>query len=233
MTVSADTKELHRLARKLERVREKGLPHAARNTLNRYAFEARGLWQEEMRKHFTLRNRYTERSVRVGKARGMQVRTLEARVGSVADYLEDQEHGGTRTAKQGKHKPIPNRPAAGESPGGGKLTRLVRRPYKIGSITVDARASASSRKQRNAIAIRRAMKAKRRLLLLESEQGLGIYRLKGRKKNLHVLKLWDLSRPSVPVKPNPTLGRALDKLAPMQARIAVKELEKQIAWGKR
>ena len=52
-----------------------------------------------MGRTFVLRNQWTVRTVRVEGARGLDVRTMQSTVGSLAPYLETQEQGGTVRGK--------------------------------------------------------------------------------------------------------------------------------------
>lgn len=74
---------------------------AASRALNDSAFAARAALVRETRDRFTLRSTYTERGYRVGRATR---RRLEARVGTIRDYLVDQVRGGRR-----RDKAIPGR----------------------------------------------------------------------------------------------------------------------------
>ena len=104
--VKVNIRDIERAVDKLEAVAEQSLPHATRNTLNSAAFDARKKWQDEIRGAFVLRNQWTERSIRVNKARGTNVRTMESAVGSVQPYMETQEKGGKTNSEGISRAPI-------------------------------------------------------------------------------------------------------------------------------
>jgi len=208
-----DTRELQRVERDLEAFAEKALPFAVRNSLNASAFEARKLWQAEIRSDFTLRNRYTERSIRVEKVRTLQVRRMEAIVGSVADYMETQEHGGT------ERKAVPTEVAAGQAMGSQPRIRTVRGANKMTAIRLTDRNRTADRRVRNRIAIRKALKSGTKFVLLELDRGPGIFKLTGGSRRLQVRMVWDLRKTAHHIPPTPTLGPALAKLHRQLPRI--------------
>lgn len=201
----------------LRQFREKAIPYATRNALNRSAFHARAEWQVEVRGAFTLRNKYTESSIRVERATGKDTRGMIAKVGSVAAYMDEQELGATVRAR-GKHKPIPGPVAAGLQPGA-KRTKLVRAGNKLSALHV-SRPVGKSSKQRNAVALAMARRKGQKVALLERPKGgKALFRLTGGRKKVQTRLLWDLSRGSVRVKPTPTLQRTLARIQPRLAEI--------------
>jgi len=203
--------------RDLKRFREKAIPYAARNALNRSAFHVRAEWQQEIRGSFTLRNRYTERSILVTRAAGKSVSSMIAFVGSTAPYMDEQEHGATIHGR-GKHKPIAAPTAAGQA-AGSKRTKLVRAGNKLSALHV-FKLKGASKRQRNAVAIAMAKRRGDRDVLLERPSGgKGIFRLMGGRKKTTTRLLWDLSRSSVKVRPEPTLQRTLARIQPRLAEI--------------
>lgn len=197
----------------LKTFRAKALPFAIRNSLNRMAFAAREIWQEEIRSSFVNRNKFTERSILVERANGTNARNMIATVGSTAPYMVDQEHGAVIRGR-GKHKPIPGPVAAGQAPGS-KRTKLVRPASKLSALHLKHGKGGKSRKQKNAIAIAIAKRGGQRAVLLERPSGgRGIFKLMGGRKRVQTRLLWDLSRGSVTVKPEPTLQRTLKRIQP-------------------
>ena len=227
-SVSVDTRDYERLWLRLDLWRTKAIPYAERTALTRSAWRARELWQGEIRDSMVLRNKWTEKSIRVDKARGLDLRMMEARVGSLAPYMETQEHGDTIRGT-GKHgKAIPTSLAAGQAKGAQPRTRVVRRKHHLGAIRPTSRLKTGSRKQRNAATMQRAIKAGNDIVVLERDEGFGIFKLTG-KKRIRAKLLWDISRGSVVIKPNPTMDRALDKLRPEEPAIHIKALREQLA----
>jgi hypothetical protein len=201
------------LVRDLRVARERALPYAVKTAVNSAAFEARTIWQGEIRRSFTTRNRYTERSILVERARGLDAKRMVAVVGSVAPYMGDQETGAVIRGK-GKHKAIPG-PAAAGLPAGAKRTRMVRAPNKLSAIKV-AKVRGSTVQQRWAIALGQARRTGRKFVLLERPKGgKALFRVGGGKRRKATLRLlWDVSRSSVRVPPEPTLQRTLKALEP-------------------
>lgn len=211
------TIDARKALRDLKAFREKAVPYAIRNALNRAAFHARGEWQAEVRGAFTLRNKYTERSIQVERATGKDTRGMVAKVGSVADYMDEQETGATVRGRS-KHKPIPAPTAAGLQPGG-KRTRLVRPGNKLAALQV-LKPVGKTPRQRNAVALAMARRKGRKVALLERPRGGKGFFLLGRgKRKVSTRLLWDLSRGSVRVKPSPTLQRTLARVEPRLADI--------------
>src|SRR5688500_5442350 len=112
--LTVEWKGLKELVRDLKTAREKALPYAVKTSLNTAAFEARKVWQGEIRRSFTNRNAFTERSVLVERASGNDARRMFATVGSTAPYMGTQEEGGTVKGR-GKRKAIPGPAAAGQA----------------------------------------------------------------------------------------------------------------------
>ena len=102
----------------LEFFAKKAVPYAQKSATRRMAFEVRKSYIKNIEQTFTLKNKWTLRSVRV------QLDKDEARVGSMADYMLEQEVGATKKAK-----PIPTAYAAGQR---GRRTKLVKRRYRLG-----------------------------------------------------------------------------------------------------
>jgi hypothetical protein len=214
ITVRVDAKQA---VRDLKTFRASAIPFAVRNALNRSAFHARKEWQEEMRSSFTLRNRYVERSVLVERATGRDASQMEARVGSTAPFMLTQEQGGTVRGRSGQ-KGIPTAPAAGQGEGAAR-TKLVRSGNRLAALNM-RKANGSTRAQRNAVALAMARRKGERVVLLERPKGgKGIFRLMGGRKKLKVRMLWDFSRSSVRVPPEPTLQRTLKRIEPQMAAI--------------
>ncbi len=227
--ISVNFRGLDRALLDLEKTSRQAVPHAVRNALNVAAFEARRIWQDEIKRTFTTRNRYTERSIQVRKATGTDTRSMASFVGSTADYMAKQEEGGT-VRGGGKHKAIPGPVAAGLSPGA-KRTRLVRAGNRLSAINAmrGARAGASKR-QRNAIALSMARRAGSKVALLERPRGgKGLFKvLGGKRRTTGTRLLWDVSKGSVRVPPSHTLKRSLGRLNPKLQSIYYASIVQQL-----
>lgn len=208
------------LQRDLHHVRAKAVPHAMRNALNDEAFAARKAWQGNLKKKLTLRSRFTDRSVRVDKARGTNMRTMRSVVGSVADYLPEQEFGAAVPKSA-----IPTGVASGEGRiPGSERRRLVRRPNLKRNIRLP-RPIGGPGKRRVAATIAQAKRKKQRFVLLEDGLRKGIFRVGGGKRKTKLSMVYDLSHRAITKKARPTLGPALEKVirrAPAIHRRALK-----------
>lgn len=218
-------KGIEKLLKDLETAKRTAVPYAIKTALNTQAFEARRIWQGEIRNTFTLRNQFTERSILAVRAKGSGT-TIQSSVGSTAPYMGEQEVDHDSTGKSGL-KGIPGPSAAGLPPGT-KRTRLVRAGNKLSAISVlhPTRAGAS-KKQRNAIAIAMAVKQGKQVALLERAKGgkalfkiIGGQRRWSTKRRVFTRRamkfrlLWDFSHGSYHVPAHPTLQRTLRALEP-------------------
>lgn len=186
-------------------------PFATKSTINQAAFEARLAGQENLRNNLTLRNKFTERSVQVEKARTLNVRNQAAIVGGTVDYLETQEFGGTASGKTG-NQPIATGYSAGQE-GDQPRTRLPRKAHKMRSIQLRHKArKAVSRKQRNLIVVRQAAKGGDKFVFLDLGRRQGIFRVLGGVRRTRVKMVWDLSRKTVRIPRNPWLEPATRKV---------------------
>lgn len=210
----------------LKTFQAKALPFAARQSLNNTAFAARKIWQAEIRNSFTLRNKYTERSIRVDMARGLNVDRMRSAVGSIAGYMAKQESGGTERGG-GSRKAIPGPAAAGLAPGS-KRTKLVRAGSRLSAIHVLRKPIAvrGGAKRRNLVALLQAKRAGSKFVLLTRKGGgKGLYRVMGTKKQLKTRLLYDVSRGSVRIKPEPTLHRTMHIITPRLQTMHLDALE--------
>lgn len=209
LSVYVDTRDFKKLHDHLERLKKRALPYAARDALNGCAFELRKEWQSQIRTTFTNRNKFTERSIRVEKASGIDLKTMQSRTGSVAAYMGDQEGGGT-VKGSGKHKAIPGPAAAGMKPGA-RRTKTVRPRFHLGAINVKSPSLAKyGRRRQNAIVLAITIRKHERFALLNRSKGRGrgIFEVKGLKRKAKVKLLYNVSKGSVKVKPEPTMQRA-------------------------
>jgi hypothetical protein len=205
-----DTKDWKKLHEGIQRFAQRAYPHAVRNALNGCAFELRKGWQLEIRQTFTNRNAFTQRSIRVEKATGSVVRGMKSVTGSVAPYMGDQE-GGATIRGRGKHKAIPGPAAAGLKPGA-KRTKLVRPQFRLGAIQVNHPSLAKyGRRRQNAVVLAITIRKGERFALLNRAKGKGrgLFEVKGLKRKAKTKLLYNVSKGSVRVKPEPTMRRAV------------------------
>lgn len=220
--VKVDLSDMKRLTRDLRAVSERALPHAQRNALNETAFEARKLWQEQMKHKFILRNDWTTRTLNVQKARGTNTETMESSVGSNQAYLVTQEYGGFVGGG------VPTGVATGEGRGANPRRKLVRKPNKMGNIALGQRYRRGTRKQRNSVALHMAASTGKKFVFLELGKKKGLFRLTGGKKQPKLDMIWDTSSKSHRVRATPTLGPAIQRLSRELPRIMTKALTDQL-----
>lgn len=205
MEVKVDLSDFEDLVEDLRVMRREAIPHAMRQGLNDEAFSARKAWQTNLQNRFTLRNRFTQNSIRVEKARGTDLSSMESRVGTVAPYLLEQEQGAT-VAKSA----IPTGVASGEGriPGSARK-RPVRRPNLKKNIRLPSPVGGPG-KRGTAIAISKARRKGQRFVLLEEGRRKGIFKLAGGKTKPRLDMVYDLSRRSITKRPAPTFQPALE-----------------------
>lgn len=208
------------MVRHLETFKRSAMPFAGRDSLNSQAFAARSLWQKQISREFILRNRFTERSIRVDKSTGLSMATMKAVVGSTAPYMATQETGGV---DQGA---VPAEAASGES--SLPRRRLVRRPNKLSVISLTRRGRKGSRRQRNAVSIAMARKSGSKFVFLETERTKGIFRLTGGKRSPRVRIVWNTAKKTHRIAAQPTMQPALKKLEPHVDRINVAAIKRQL-----
>lgn len=209
--VKIDDRELKELEADLKTFAHKAFPFATRNTLNVAAFAARSHAQENIRGSMITRNKFTERSVQVDKARTLNVSRQAATVGSTADYMETQEFGGTKTG-EGGGVAIATSYSAGQAQSSQPRTRLPRRANKLANIQLRKKHKrGSTRQQRNLIAIREAAGSGRKFVFLDLGKRRGIFKVTGGKRRARIKMVHDLSRRSVAIPKNPWLLPAAER----------------------
>ena len=242
--IDVDVRDFLKLGRDLTDFERKAVPYATRQVLNDLAFDSRRKAQTRIANQFVNRNRFTQQSVRVERAQGLNVRTMESRVGSVADYADEMEQGGTKRAKGKSGTPIPTAYASGQS--GQPATRLPRRANKLSAIHLKGgKIKAANEKQKLLIMVNLAVETGERFIFTKIGKRVGIYRVVGgvtgqRKtckgvrgsgwpKGARLRMVWDLSHKSVPIPRNPWLLPAVNDAAPLAVEGYRRALTEQVA----
>lgn len=226
-TFTLDQRQVRALADGLKAANEKAVPYAVRDALNTTAFEARKEWQSQLRAKMILRNKWTVGSLRVVKATGTALRTMQSQVGSLVPYMAVQEDGGSERAK-GKHGvPIPTTTAAGQSLKAAKRTRQVTKRNWQSAIHLSGKVT-GTRPRRNAVALRVALKSGG-VAFLDLGRRKGLFRVTGSKngKSMRIRMIWDMSRKSVLTKPHPTLGPTVKVIEGKAPAIQTAALQRQ------
>ena len=221
-----DSSEIDKLQADLEKLKERALPFATKNTLNEAAFIAQKRSKRTIKRELTLRNRFTERSIRVEKARTLNMRRQESVVGSTADYMEDQEFGKTETGQSKHGVPIPTSYAAGQQ-GAVPRTRLVRRPNRLASIRL-SKTKFKNIRAKNTAKIKAAARSGHKYLFLDLGRSKGIFKVLGGKRKQRIKMVWSLKRKSVRIPARPWLKPSFDGTIPLLPRIYKKSLEFQL-----
>jgi hypothetical protein len=216
----------------LKAFKDSALPFATRQTVNSAAFETMKRAKIRVREDFILKNKFTEKSIRVNPTRSLDVDTQEASVGSTADYMAVQEHGGIKS-KKGKHGvTLPTSVAAGQAQGSKPRTKTPKPRFKMSAIKLKyKRYRYSSKKQANAVAIKQAIKYQDKFVYLETGNKKGIYEIKGNRTTLKITKLkmlYDLSHPGVVLKPHRWLEPSVAEVEKRMSSLYFKALKQQL-----
>lgn len=182
MALKMEKGPLKQLEKDLKVFAARSLPYAARDALNKSGWAARGHAQDNIRKKFIERNKWTRGSVRVRTTANLRVDQMEVEVGSTEEYMGKQETGGIKRSRTGRSVAIPTAYSAGQE-GARERTRLPRRPNRVKNIQLkQGRQQGKTRKQALVIAVNMAVREKKRFLYLGRGQHggkRGIYRVVG------------------------------------------------------
>jgi hypothetical protein len=176
--INLDKAPIEALENELDKFGERTFPHAVRDTLNITAFEASFEAKKFANHIFTMRNQYTTRSIRYERARGSSVNQMSSAVGSVQDYMREQEEGFTRTTR-GKHGlAVPTGYAAGQD-GARTRTKPIRRSNWLQRLKIArSKRGAASVRQEIVQAAQEAVSTGRRTVWLPLRHP-GLYRIVG------------------------------------------------------
>lgn len=230
--IKADLSEWEDLENKFKIFAKRAYPFATKFALNDAAFMARGVARNDIKQKMILRNQWTKKGIKVEKVRGLNVDRQFSLVGSVDDYMERQEFGGTLRKKGKRGKQIYTAESAGLARGTQPVTKLpvpTNRMGKTGKITLLKRSTAGgTKKQQSQTRIRQAVRAKQRHVYLElSGKAKGIFLIKGRGKKKKITLVQDMSRDSVRTPPNPWLRPAVLRVAKQLPRIFHRQMVRQ------
>lgn len=211
MRMRIDDRELKELERDLKTFGSRAFPYATRNTINSAAFAAREEWQGEIRSAFITRNKYTERSVLVDRAKTLDVRRQSATVGSTADYMETQEFGGTERSDGGGNVALPTGYSANQE-GKPTRTRLPTRANRMANIQLRQRyrKNGKNRAQRNRVTVLSAAKKREKFVYMDLGRRRGIFRVTGGVRRPRVKMVHDLTEKSYQIPKTPTLAPAIE-----------------------
>lgn len=137
MRVEINIKGSKELADALKHIGKVGFKHAVKGTLNSAAFDTRAAIQAEMKRDFTLRNKFTVNSVQVDKVKTQTVNRMESTVGSVAHYMADVEQGGVRKNRAGGLSTWVTSSFASGEEGAAKRLKVPKRQHLIKNLKVN------------------------------------------------------------------------------------------------
>jgi len=210
----------------LDRVNTRGMPFAARQTLNDAAANTRLRAREEIEKRMILRNHWTKGGIAFERARGVVTSAMQSEVGALArksslprepgrqTYLATQEFGGVERAKEGSTGvSIPTAWASRESSLPRRRLALKRRSPR--GMTLGSEWRGKTEKQRKFLKVAQSIKSGKRSIYMEHNGKRGLFRVVGgTRKNPGSARLrlaQDLSRDSVRIPRNPWLSPATEK----------------------
>lgn len=206
-----NTRDIKEMERDLKTFAKDAFPFATRKTLNDAAFQSQRAARADVREGMVNRNRFTVQSIRVEQARTLRVGRQSATVGSIADYMEDQEFGAvkSKTGKEGVS--IATSWSAGQGENARPRTRIPRKPNQMANIQLQRRRKkGTGRKQRNIAAIKQAAETGRTYVFLDLGRTKGIFKVTGGKRRPKIKMVHDMSRQSVVIPKNPWLKPAFD-----------------------
>lgn len=211
-----DNRDIKKMERDLKTFARKAYPFATRQTVNDAAFQAQKIARVDVQRDMVLRNRFTVQSIQVDQAKTLQISRQEATIGSIADYMEDQEFGAVK-AKGGKEGvAIATSYSAGQGENAQPRTRLPRKPNTMANIQLQRRRKkGSNRKQQNLIAIKQAAASGRKYVFLDLGRRKGIFKVTGGKRRPKIKMVHDMTKESVIIPKNPWLKPAFDESARM------------------
>jgi hypothetical protein len=210
---------------------------AIRNTLNIAVSLSRRNAIENIRKNFTLRNTYTEKSIAYDKADQSEIKDMQAAVGARprAYYLETQEEGGLRKKKDGKTGPValPMREVRGGRSMSQTVTKskyiskikrqIIRGKFRNNKLSVKARNVASM------FAAKRLNKYIKRGSDIFSV--IGIEKIGRNRIRARLAHLYSIDRKPIRVRARPWLQPAIQKPARDLPYIYRAQLKKQWKTG--
>lgn len=223
--IEIDDRQIKEFEKDLKTFAHRAYPFATKSTLNSAAFSAQKTARRDVKTKMVTRNRFTEQSIQVDQARTLNVRRQAATVGSIADYMEEQEFGGTNVKTGREGVAIPTGYSAGQDKQQPR-TRLPRKPNKLTNIKLKQNRQRRPKNRRQAIvfAIQDAINTGNRYIFLDLQRRKGIFKViggrKGMKRGTSGAKLkmvYDLTQATTPIPRNPWLHPAIkhtEKLMP-------------------
>jgi len=203
MMLTLDDRNIRKYERDLKRFAARAYPFATKAALNGAAFAARTMAIDNVREDLTLRNKFTVGSIRVNRVQGLNVRKQQAAIGSIADYMRDQEFGAVKSRTGSEGVAIPTSYSSGEGDNARPRKRVPRRPNQLKNIKLR-----KSRRRNNKAAIMQAATSGRKFIFLDLGRTKGIFRVVGGKRRPRIRMVYSLNRTSVTIPASPWLRPA-------------------------
>ena len=225
---NVNVRDIKEMEKDLKVFASRAYPFATRETINSAAFIAQKVYRRAIKRELVTRNKFTIQSIQVEQSRTLVVNRQSSTVGSIADYMEDQEFGGTKAKRGKKGVSITTGYAAGQE-GQQPRTRLARRPNQLVNILLTKRRKAKgSRKQRNLIAVKQAAASSNKYVYMDLGRKKGIFKVLGGKRRPFVKMVHDLSLQSIRIPRTPLLGPAFDRTQALIPALYEKSLRFQV-----
>lgn len=230
-----DTKPIDQYENELDKFGEHALPFAVRDTLNTSAFETSKRAKRTAGMAFTMRNKFTERSIQFEKTFQKSISRMESAAGSLQEYMRQQEEGFTKV-KKGKHGvPVPTAFAAGQGTAMAR-TRPVKRINWINKLALTRRRKAAGRGEELMDTVHEAVQTGKRTVFLKDLRHPGIYKVLGGRKNTkrgwprgaRLRMLYSLDEPTITTEKHEWLEPAANMVLARQGDIYRKSIERQI-----
>ena len=214
-----EDKEIKKLESDLKSFRRRALPFATRNTLNNIAFTTQRHAKRNVQRKLTLKNRWTEQSIRVEQVKTLNIRQQMSVVGSVADYMETQEFGGVKRKKGKEGVPIATSYSAGQGHSKDR-TKLPKKVNKLQSINLKKQNKRKmTPRQELLVKVQQAVNTGNRYIFHQFPAGKkGIFKVVGGSKGLKrgwpggakLEMVWDLTQSIVTIPATPWLLPAVN-----------------------
>lgn len=227
--VSIDMSDVKDLQNYLKVFNRRAMPFANRSALNTAAFTAQKAARGDIETKFITRNKFTQQSIRVDRARGTRISQQRSIVGSIAPYMEVQEFGGTKVKKGKRGVNLPTAYAAGQAMGSRPRLKLPRGKNKLSKIHLRRGARVGkTRKQKNMIAVRMAAKSGQKYTFLDLGARKGIFRIIGGSRNPTPRMVHAQNEQSVTIKRKPWLKPVVDRVRKAMPLIYFQALQFQV-----
>lgn len=232
--IDFDDSEIKQLVVQLDRLNKRGFFFAAKYALADMMWEARPIAQQVVAEKFTLKNKYTQQSIRALRPTGSTIETLAARVGSTAAYMEKQERGFRSTPFHGVGgAPVPTSAAANQK-GAVPRTKPPGRRHRL-SQTANApmvqKGKRAGRKGSPGALISEAAQSNKKHVLLHLGNTSGIFRIFGGKRRPKIEMVTALLQGTVMVPARPWIGEVANRAFPLLRRHYQANLRRQIGMA--